>query len=44
MIEADFFNKVWLAAVDLTHRKAIVTQVVQGVTSVGGELETLDCR
>ena len=40
----DFNNKVWLAAIDLTHRKATVTQVFQGVTSVGGELETLDCR
>jgi hypothetical protein len=40
----DVHNKVWLATVDLTHRKATVTQVFQGVTSVGGELETLDCR
>jgi hypothetical protein len=37
-------NKVWLAAVDLTHRKATVTQVFQGFTSIGGEMETLDCR
>jgi len=37
-------NKVWIAAVDLTQRKATVTQVFQGVTSVGGEIETLDCR
>jgi hypothetical protein len=39
-----FNNKVWLAGVDLRHRKAIVTQVFFGVTSVGGELETLDCH
>jgi len=38
------FNKVWVAAVDLTHRRAVLTHVFQGVTSVGGELETLDCR
>ena len=37
-------NKVWLAAVDLGHRKATVTQVFEGGTSIGGEVETLDCR
>ena len=37
-------NKVWLATVDLKHRKVIVTHVFGGVSSVGGELETLDCR
>jgi len=37
-------NKVWLAAVNLAYRKVTVTQVFQGATSVGGELETLDCR
>jgi hypothetical protein len=37
-------NKVWLAVVDLKHRKAVVTQVFEGATSVGGEIETLDCR
>ncbi|MBI4178425.1 hypothetical protein HY522_03245 [bacterium] len=37
-------NKTWLAAVDLARRKATVAQVFQGVTSVGGELETLDCQ
>jgi hypothetical protein len=37
-------NKVWLAAIDLAHRKAAVTQVSQGVTSLGAELETLDCQ
>jgi hypothetical protein len=38
------FNKVWLAAVDLEHRKVVVTHVFRGATSVGGEIETLDCR
>jgi len=37
-------NKVWLAAVDLAHRKVTVTHAFQGATSLGGELETLDCR
>jgi len=37
-------NKVWLAAVDLTHRKVTVAHVFQGATSLGGEMETLDCR
>jgi hypothetical protein len=37
-------NKIWMAAIDLTHRKAVVSQVFQGVTSVGGDMETLDCR
>ncbi|MBI2206122.1 MAG: hypothetical protein HYU41_19980 [Candidatus Rokubacteria bacterium] len=37
-------NKAWLAAVDLPHRKATVTHVFQGATSLGGEVETLDCR
>ena len=37
-------NKIWLATVDLTHRRATLTQVFQGATSVGGEIETLDCR
>ncbi len=38
------FNKVWLAAVDLEHRKVVVTHVFRGATSVGGDFETLDCR
>jgi hypothetical protein len=37
-------NKVWVAAVDLAHRKVTVTHAFQGATSFGGELETLDCR
>jgi hypothetical protein len=37
-------NKAWLAAVDLVHRKATVTYIFQGATSLGGEVETLDCR
>jgi hypothetical protein len=40
----DFNNKVWLAAVDLTRRKAVLAQVFEGITSLGGEVETLDCR
>lgn len=40
----DFGNKVWLAVVDLRHKKATVSQVFQGLTSVGIEAETLDCR
>jgi len=40
----DFDNKVWLATVDLAHRKAAVTQVFRGLTGLGAELETLDCR
>ena len=37
-------NKTWVAAVDLARRKAAVAQVFEGVTSVGGEFETLDCQ
>ncbi len=37
-------NKVWLAALDLTHRKATVGYVFQGITSVGVQAQTLDCR
>jgi hypothetical protein len=37
-------NKTWTAAVELARRKAVVAQVFQGVTSVGGEVETLDCQ
>ncbi len=37
-------NKVWLAVVDLRNRKAVVTQTFRGLTSVGGEMESLDCR
>jgi hypothetical protein len=37
-------NKMWLAAVNVKHRKAVVVQVFEGVTSLGGEVETLDCR
>jgi hypothetical protein len=40
----DFGNKVWLAVLDLRHKKATVSQVFQGITSVGIEAETLDCR
>jgi hypothetical protein len=37
-------NKVWLAVVDVRNRKAVVTQTFAGVTSVGAEVETLDCK
>lgn len=37
-------NKVWLAVIDLHHKKAVVGQTFAGLTSVGGDLETLDCR
>ncbi|MGH7770547.1 MAG: hypothetical protein ACREQP_24100 [Candidatus Binatia bacterium] len=40
----DLGNKVWLAVVDLTRKKVNVSQVFQGVTSVGIEAETLDCK
>src|SRR5207249_2355233 len=40
----DFGNKMWLAVVDLKQKKATVSQVFQGVTSVGIEAETLDCK
>jgi hypothetical protein len=40
----EFGNKIWLAVVDLTHKKATVSQVFQGITSVGIEAETLDCK
>jgi hypothetical protein len=40
----DFGNKAWLAVVDLRHKKATVSQVFQGLTSVGIEAETLDCK
>jgi hypothetical protein len=37
-------NKVWLSVIDLQHKKAVVAQLFSGLTSVGGEIETLDCR
>jgi len=37
-------SKTWVAAVDMARRKATVAQVFQGISSVGGELETLDCQ
>jgi hypothetical protein len=37
-------NKVWLAAIDLTARKATLTELSQGVTSLNVDAETLDCR
>ncbi|MFZ2448621.1 MAG: hypothetical protein WAW37_19845 [Syntrophobacteraceae bacterium] len=40
----DFNNKVWQGVIDLKHRKVVISQVFRGITSVGGELETLDCH
>jgi hypothetical protein len=37
-------NKGWLAGIDRQKQKATVSQVFQGQTSIGGEIETLDCR
>ena len=44
MWQNDYGNKIWLAVVNLTHKKATVSQVFQGITSVGLEAETLDCK
>lgn len=44
MWQNDSGNKLWLAVVNLTHKKATVSQVFQGITSVGIEAETLDCK
>ena len=40
----DYGNKIWLAVVNLSDKKATVSQVFQGITSVGIEAETLDCK
>ena len=37
-------NKVWVAAIDLTNRKAVLSLISQGATSLNVESETLDCR
>jgi len=37
-------NKVWLAVIDPRKKKATLAHLFEGATSVGGELETLDCR
>jgi hypothetical protein len=37
-------NKVWLAAVNRAEGKVAMSQVLQGATSVGVEVETLDCE
>lgn len=39
-----FDNKMWLGIVDLTRRKAAVSQVYQGATSLGVGVETFDCE
>jgi hypothetical protein len=40
----DVGNKVWLSAINLEHRRAVITQAFDGATSLGGAVETLDCR
>ncbi len=37
-------NKVWVAAIDLINRKATLSLLSQGATSINVEAETLDCR
>ena len=37
-------NKVLLAVVNLTDKKAVMGHLQQGYFHVGGEMETLDCR
>ena len=37
-------NKAWLAVLDLTHLQAAIGYVFQGMTSVGVEAQTFDCR
>lgn len=37
-------NKVWLSVINLKHKRAVITELFEGATSVGGQLETLDCR
>lgn len=40
----DAFNQVWMAFIDLVYLKAIVTHTYRGGTSLGGTIESLDCR
>jgi hypothetical protein len=40
----DYGNKVWLSVIDLAHKRATMSQAFRGITSVGVEVETLDCR
>ena len=42
--ENPFKNKVWIEAINLTHKIAIVTEYYTGLTSFGVNVETLDCR
>jgi len=44
MWKNDYGNKVWVAVIDLSHRKASISELFQGATSVGGQLETMDCE
>lgn len=37
-------NKFWFAAIDLKHKKAVVSHLYEGITSFGVDVETLDCK
>lgn len=37
-------NKVWVAAIDLINRKAVLSLLSQGATSLNIDVETLNCR
>ena len=37
-------NKFWFAAIDLKHKKAIVSHIYEGITSFGVDVETFDCK
>lgn len=37
-------NKVWIASIDVKNKKAIVTQLYEGLFSFGVDVETLDCE
>jgi len=42
--ENPFGNKVWIATINLKHKKAIVTESYDGLTSFGMNIEILDCH
>lgn len=42
--ENPFGNKVWIATINLKHKKAIVTESYNGLTSFGMNIEILDCH
>ena len=37
-------NKLWIATIDLQHKKAVVNHIYEGATSFGVNVETLDCK